>query len=411
MVIDFGAFPPEVNSGRMYTGAGSGAMAAAAEAWDGLAGELHAAAARYSSVLAGLMVEWQGASSLKMAAAAVPYMSWMTVTAAHAEQTANQARAAAAAYETAFAATVPPTAVMANRVRLLALIATNFFGQNTPAIMETQAQYIEMWAQDAAAMYGYAAASAFASNLLPFNSPPPTTEPAGTVGQAAAVVQATGTQAGAQTLPQLMSAVPSSLHSLAGPATSAATTSSTPAPESLASALNTIIGFGNGPASPLSYFTIAGVPELLGAQSYLLPQAGANLGDALNKVATVPAAGYAGPLSPPTGALGSSISAGMGRAGFVGGLAVPQGWAMAAPAIKPVAAVFADGGPATAAAVAATPHEGTLFGNMALSSLAGRATAGTGGAVARTAGAAGGETAGEAAGPVNIFVIPALPPQ
>ena len=33
-MLDFGALPPEINSGRMYVGAGSGPMLAAATAWD-----------------------------------------------------------------------------------------------------------------------------------------------------------------------------------------------------------------------------------------------------------------------------------------------------------------------------------------------------------------------------------------
>ncbi|MDD4867530.1 MAG: PPE family protein [Mycobacterium sp.] len=402
--MDFGTLPPEVNSGRMYAGPGSGPMMAAAEAWDGLAAELHAAAARYSSTVCGLTARWQGASSSTMAAAAAPYVAWMSATATQAEQTASQARAAAAAFETAFAAMVPPVAVAANRTRLLALIATNFFGHNTPAIMETQAQYLEMWARDAGAMYGYAGSAAVASLLTPFNTPPRSVGPAGSAGQGAAVARATGTAAGAhaQMLPQLMSAVPSSLQNLAAPAAATATTS---APQSLAASLNTLINFGIGPVGPLSLYGIVGVPELLGAQGYLLPQAGANLADAAGALAASPAA-----FDVQTGAVGSAVSAGMGRAGFVGTLAVPQGWAMAAPAVKPVAAVFADAGPPGAAALAATRGEATqLFGNMALSSLAGRAIASTGATTARTAGGAGGAAANEAAGQVNIFVIPAVP--
>ena len=57
--------------------------------------------------------------------------------------------------------------IAANRVLLLNLIATNFFGQNTPAIAVTEAQYMEMWAQDAAAMYGYTASSAVATDGFP----------------------------------------------------------------------------------------------------------------------------------------------------------------------------------------------------------------------------------------------------
>ncbi|MCV7061583.1 PPE domain-containing protein [Mycolicibacterium vaccae] len=65
----------------------------------------------------------------------------------------------AGAYEAAFAATVPPAVVAENRIQLAMLVATNFFGQNTPAIAATEAAYAEMWAQDAAAMYGYAASA------------------------------------------------------------------------------------------------------------------------------------------------------------------------------------------------------------------------------------------------------------
>ena len=63
-----------------------------------------------------------------------------------------------AAYEAAFTMTVPPPVIAANRALPMALIATNFFSQNTPAIMATKAQYMKMWAQDAAAMFGYAGA-------------------------------------------------------------------------------------------------------------------------------------------------------------------------------------------------------------------------------------------------------------
>ncbi|MGC2653344.1 MAG: PPE family protein, partial [Mycobacterium sp.] len=205
--MDFGMFPPEINSGRMYTGPGSGPMLAAAAAWDATAADLHSTAVSYSSVLSGLTAQWQGPSSDTMAAAAAPYVAWMSATAAQAEQTADQARAAVAAYETAFAATVPPPVIAANRALLMSLIATNILGQNTPAIAATEANYAEMWAQDAAAMYGYAGSSAAAAQLTPFSEPPQTTKADGTAVQAATVTQAAGTQAQNSALAQAVQSV------------------------------------------------------------------------------------------------------------------------------------------------------------------------------------------------------------
>src|ERR1700677_660466 len=213
-VVDFGALPPEINSGRMYAGAGSGPLAAAAAAWEGLASQLGSAATSYRAVVSDLTAgPWVGPSSLSMAAAAAPYAAWMNTTATAAEQTASQLTSAIAAYEAAFTATVPPPIIAANRTSLAALVATNIVGQNTPAIAATEAQYAEMWAQDAAAMYGYAGASAAATTVTPFNPPPPTTNPAGTGTQAAAVTHAAASPAGAAQ--NLLSQVPNTLQSLA----------------------------------------------------------------------------------------------------------------------------------------------------------------------------------------------------
>ncbi len=107
---------------------------------------------------------------------------------------------------------VPPEVIAANREQLAMLNATNIFGQNTPSIATTEAQYGEMWAQDAAAMYGYAGNSAAATRLTVFIAPPSTTNPAGTASQAAASAQAVGTSSGAgvqSALSNLVSNVPS----------------------------------------------------------------------------------------------------------------------------------------------------------------------------------------------------------
>ena len=124
-----------------------------------------------------------------MAAAAAPYAAWMNTTAAQAEQTANQAMAAAAAYEAAFGMTVPPPVIAANRAQLASLVATNLLGQNGPAIAATEAHYGEMWAQDAAAMYGYAAQSAAATQVPSFTTRRRDHHAGALAGQSAAAAQ------------------------------------------------------------------------------------------------------------------------------------------------------------------------------------------------------------------------------
>lgn len=403
--MDFGGLPPEINSGRMYAGPGSGPMLAAAAAWDALAGELHSAAASYESVISTLTGAWQGPSSGIMAAAAAPYTAWLSATAAQAEQTASQARVAAAAYEIAFLATVPPPVIAANRAQLMALIATNFLGQNTPAIMATEGQYTEMWAQDAAAMYGYAGSSAGAAQMTPFGQAPQTTNPGGAAGQTAAVVNATGGTIATNTqsvLPQLMSAVPQSLQTLTTPAAAAD-------PPSLLSAFDSAL---TGPLGPVSLFGIGGSPYLLGVENYLVPQNVANVNSARQRLDRdrLKLAQLGGGVEPGSRVVssprpgGAEVPTGMGRAAVVGRLSVPQGWAAAAPEIRPVAMVFPQTVVAGAPAVLAADGQGTLFGNMAASGLAGRAMAATGAGPARAMGI-GGSTFGRAATTATIIVI------
>lgn len=214
-MVDFGLLPPEINSALMYSGPGSGPMLAAAAAWEGLSAELQTTASSYAALLTGLTDgPWQGPSAASMVAAAQPQVVWLSGAAGQAEQSAGQAIAAVGAYETAFAQTVPPAEIAANRMLLMALLATNFLGQNTAAIAATEAQYAEMWAQDAAAMYGYAGASAEAAALRPFSPAAPTTSPGGLAGQAAAVAQAAATSTGING--QSLDTIPNALFGLAG---------------------------------------------------------------------------------------------------------------------------------------------------------------------------------------------------
>ena len=130
--------------------------------------------------------------------ATTPFIAWLDSGGVEADQAASQAFAAAAAYEAAFAATIPPPVIAANRALLAALVATNFLGQNTPAIAATEALYMEFWAQDAGAMYSYASNSAAATQLTELPQPAEVSDPTGLVDQAIAVVKGAGQAVQAQ---------------------------------------------------------------------------------------------------------------------------------------------------------------------------------------------------------------------
>jgi PPE-repeat protein len=423
-MLDFGALPPEINSGRMYVGAGSGPLLAAAAAWDELASELQSTASSYGSTIEGLTVgPWTGPSSIAMAAAAAPYVAWMSATGAQAEEAATQAKLAAGAYETAFAATVPPPVIAANRALLATLIATNFLGQNTPAIAATEAHYMEMWAQDAAAMYAYAGSSASASQLTPFTEPPQTTNNSGTAAQAAAVAQSStvsGSNTAAQ-LSHLTTSVPGALQSLTTNATttSAATDAAStgllnlpPVPPALTEWNNIFSTIASGPYSLQGLTSIPGGPFLSFGQVYAYGQNGQGL------AAFGAPKAITGALAPLTSGAtanltsaslgGAPISGSMGKAALVGSLSVPEGWTEAAPAIRTLASVLPTN---LAAAPAALAGEEGVFSQMAMSSLAGRAVAASavhsaGGSAA--AGSLGGVVAEADPAAATIIVIPAL---
>ena len=355
--MDFAALPPEVNSGLMYAGPGSGPMIAAAASWDRLATEVSSAATDYGSAISSLTSgAWRGPASASMAAAATPYVSWMSATAAQAEQAAGQAKAAASAYETAFAATVPPSVVAANRTLLASLVSTNILGQNTPAIATTEAHYAEMWAQDAAAMYGYAGYSAVASTLTPFAQAPATTTTTGAAAQATTVAQTTGT--GTQmTLSQLVTAMPAALQSLASPASSTSSGSGLDGLLTLLSGNSTsttgLSGLFNELFSSSGLGLNANIWNTIFSSGFYMPSntlgaftslfgaatAGdAAAGEALGEAATggLGSAASELPAFGGLGGLGSAASAAVGRAGAIGALAVPPSWDAVAPVRTPL---------------------------------------------------------------------------
>ncbi|BBY02265.1 PPE family protein [Mycobacterium seoulense] len=429
--MDFGALPPEVNSGRMYAGPGPATLLAASAGWDSLALEVNAAAGGYESVITTLTDEWLGSTSTAMAAGVAPYIVWLRATAALCEQSAVQAAAAAAAYEAAYAMTVPPPLIATNRARLMALIATNVLGQNTPAIMATEAEYSEMWAQDATAMYTYAASSASASTFSTFAPPPQTTNPGGVAGQAGATAQAAATQAGSagQTASsQAVSTVPQALQSMSTPgsttgaslsqaavgtgaslgssgassplgALSSLTGTSKGATKTASTGLGTVSGLAtalgsgsNGEAAGLASDAVGVGSDFagLGGDGAGLGADGAGIGMDVyglgidmqgagsilgaEGAAGVPGVGGLGGLETlgPVGGLGEGASAGVGQAASLGTLSVPPTWADTVSSVTPLPAALDTNGTPAGWGAPPTPSQATGISKLPLGAMVGR---------------------------------------
>jgi PPE-repeat protein len=387
-VIDFGALPPEVNSARMYAGAGSTSLMTAASAWNALAAELNSAAVGYENVVTQLSSEeWLGPASAAMAAAVSPYAAWMSTTAAQAEQAATQASAASAAFETAFASVVPPPLIAANRAELAQAVATNVLGQNTGIIAQLEALYGEMWAQDATAMYTYAGQSAAAAKVTPFSTAPQIADPSAPAKQGSSVASATGTSAGTaqSTLQKMVTSTPSQLQSLASPttnATNAATqtnpltelwfllTGQTTFPSNLGQLIN-----GYSPYAGLFYNT-EGLPYFsvgMANSGVQMAKSAGLLGGAAPaaaKAATGAAQGLGG-LGGALGGGGGQVAAGLGSGAHVAGLSVPPSFpgASAAPAVaKPISAV-----PVSEVITAPESGAGNLVGGVPAAGVGGTA--------------------------------------
>lgn len=387
--MDFGIYPPEVTSGRMHTGPGAGPMLAAAAAWHELAVELQVAAEAYTSAIAELATWWSGPSSTAMVAAAAPYATWLHTTAARVEDTAAHARAAVAAYEAAFAATVPPPVIAANRSLLTALVATNFLGQNTPAIAAAEAQYAEMWAQDAAAMYGYAGSSASATTLAPFTQPQPNTDPSSAHNTLSSVPHALSTAAAAAADPPSATTVLDQIGNLITIVLSG--------PSSLATV------FGIGPTDILTGpvdFPLIVIGTLAGLHTDDIVSGWRGVGPWPFTSARPPTE-FKAIITNPGPLAASSLSAGLGEANTVGAISVPSTWTVAAPAVRPAALTLPAPPEATAgASEALETGSANAFGEIAPGGMAGAGI----GSVAGTGTGRGGTSAGgtRAAGPAAV---------
>ncbi|GAB1812065.1 PPE family protein [Mycobacterium sp. MUNTM1] len=345
----------------MYAGAGSGPLMAAATAYANLSAEISSTASQWESIISLLTTEqWTGGGAAAAATAAQPIVTYLTETAAALEQASTQATASAAAYEAAFAATVPPPVIAANRSLLATLVATNFLGVNSAAIAATEAQYAEMWVQDATMMATYQAASAAAGTLQPVTPLTSTTNPTA----AAAIDNSALVGNSANGTVQALDAAP--LDAIPGYTTP-------PIPTS-AGLLQSIDGFlgtpsvfnaTNGAVNTAAWFVMNTIPTAVSLGHTLSSAAPAA---AVSDVAPAGAAGITeGAMVSavtPAGGLGAAASASVGEASAVGGLSVPASWSTAAPATAASAAAPLEGSGWTVASEAASAEPVTAMPGM-----------------------------------------------
>jgi PPE-repeat protein len=283
---------------------------------------------------------------------------------------------------------VPLAEIAANRALLAQLVANNFLGQNTGAIATTEANYLDMWIQDALAMDTYQMNSKAASAL-----------PA----QAAAPQVASGAQALAAATPAAAPTDPVSITELlllaladlfgytgAGPqgvdATTLATWLGTVAtgvaanPSAALLPVQTSYYMGMLASTPARMFMSSGSQSGAGASSSTL----ASMGDSLmenvskfidGKLVNV-TAGVGGQLQK----WGSSIAASLASAQHVGGLSVPNAWHGMAPDMARAAPVL----PATSVAAPSmtTGLPSSPFAQGLMGALAGRGVSSLGSRVA-----------------------------
>jgi PPE-repeat protein len=387
--MSFSLFPPEINSALMFSGAGSGPLLEASTAWSELAADLESTATQYQTLVTNLVTgSWLGPSSVQMASATAPYIAWLQGTAATAAQTGAQAQVAAAAYQTAYASMVPLPEIAANRAELATLVANNFLGQNTGAIATNEANYLDMWIQDALGMDTYQVNSQAASAL-------PAQVAAPQVASGAVPAAAAAAAAPADTTSTVIAGLLQDLAEIFG-FTGAAPTglSATELTTWLGSVATSVAANPTAALLPVQATYYAGMLGSTPARMFMSSgsssgssAAGSSLASSTDtlmenvgkfidgKMGSV-VSGVGGQLA----SWGSKISAGMAAAQHLGGLSVPNAWHGMAPEMARAAPIMPD-----TSVAAPTMHAGlpsSPFSQGLMGALAGRGVSSMGSRVA-----------------------------
>jgi PPE-repeat protein len=196
--------------------------------------------------------------------------------------------------------------------------------------MATEVHYAEMWAQDAAAMYGYAGSSAAAATLTPFTAPQQNTNPTGLAAQGAAVSNSGGAQSGTS-VETIVGQILDNINKALEPDTvNSGISAFATVPSIILSALSAL-STGSSSAATAVDSTAAALTDVSAGLT--------NVASTLGSVGSAQ--------------VGGAVSAGLARAASVGALSVPQTWGTLTSAIRnaptalPVGSVSATGDLAT----------------------------------------------------------------
>jgi PPE-repeat protein len=387
--MSFSLFPPEINSALMFTGAGSGPLMAASTAWNELAADLESTATQYQTLITNLVTgSWLGPSSAQMASATAPYIAWMQGTAATAAQTGAQAQLAAAAYQTAYSSMVPLPEIAANRALLAELVSNNFLGQNTGAIATTEANYLDMWIQDALGMDTYQVNSHAATTLPAQVAAPQVASGAAPAGAVPKVPADTGASALIEGLLQdfaelfgVTGAGPTSLSAtdlVSWLGTVATGVAGNPTAALLPVQATYYMGMLS--STPARMFMSSGSSSGSSAAGSTLASSSDTLMENVGKFIDGKMGGVVSGVSGQLASWGSKISAGMAAAQHLGGLSVPNAWHGMAPEMARAAPIMPD-----TSVAAPTMHAGlpsSPFSQGLMGALAGRGISGMGSRVA-----------------------------
>lgn len=315
-------YPPEVNSGRWEAGTGPETWLAASAVWTSFAEIVATATASLMGEIATMTGSTlTGMTSVSMLTSSVPFFGWL----AHMEATALMHSVACAtvaeSWGTCTAGIIPLPVVNQNRITEASLVASNIFGQNSPAIAELDREYGQFWAQDGASMMSYDSAVTVATMPKFVSPPPPLANLAGGASQLADNAAQTAAQAG-----QSASSLGSEMSSIGETSSQAASQSS--------SSMGEMSSLMQAPAQAVSSLGQAANPSSLmqPAQSLMQPfqsllgqfmngpQMGGGLGDAFSGASLGATGGV--PFSSSLGAGGGGGGIGMGGGaggGMIGG--------------------------------------------------------------------------------------------